>query len=51
MSDERRWLVKKLELEPELDFYARSLAGHIVAGVAGEEETEAFRQLCESLGV
>ena len=46
-----RTMVKKLELEPELDFHARSLAGHIVAGVAGEEETEAFRQLSQSLGV
>ena len=28
---------------------ARSLAGHIVAGVAGDEEIAAFRKLCESL--
>jgi hypothetical protein len=46
-----RTMVKRLELEPELDYHARSLAGHIVAGVAGEEETEAFRGLCKSLGV
>jgi hypothetical protein len=46
-----RTMVKQLELEPELDYHARSLAGHIVAGVAGEEETEAFRRLCEAIGV
>ena len=46
-----RTMVKQLELEPELDYHARSLVGHIVAGVAGEEETEAFRRLCEALGV
>jgi hypothetical protein len=28
---------------------ARSLAGHIVAGVASEEEVEAFRKFCEDL--
>ena len=29
---------------------ARSLAGHIVAGVASDEEVQAFRKFCESLG-
>jgi hypothetical protein len=29
---------------------ARSLAGHIVAGVASDEEVNAFRKFCESLG-
>jgi hypothetical protein len=29
---------------------ARSLAGHIVAGVAEEGEVEAFRELCAKLG-
>ena len=29
---------------------ARSLAGHIVAGVAEESEVEAFRELCAKLG-
>ncbi len=29
---------------------ARSLAGHIVAGVAGEDEVEAFKLLCGKLG-
>ncbi len=46
-----RTMVRRLQLEPDLDYQARSLAGHIVAGVAGEEETEAFRKLCKSLGV
>ncbi len=30
---------------------ARSLAGHIVAGVAEEGEVEAFRKLCEKRGL
>ncbi len=30
---------------------ARSLAGHIVAGVAEEGEVEAFRKLCERRGL
>lgn len=29
---------------------ARSLAGHIVAGVASAEEERAFREFCERLG-
>ena len=29
---------------------ARSLAGHIVAGVASDEEVRAFRAFCEALG-
>jgi hypothetical protein len=36
-------------LPPEQDFLIRSLAGHIVAGVASEEETEAFKKFSDSL--
>jgi len=45
-----RILVKHLELDPQSDHIARSLAGHIVAGVASEEEIVAFREFCEGLG-
>lgn len=45
-----RALVDGLELEPGRAALARSLAGHIVAGVAGEEEVRAFREFCSSLG-
>ena len=44
-----RIMVKRLGLEAELDHLARSLAGHIVAGVASEEEVEAFRRFCEGV--
>lgn len=46
-----RTILKRLQLEPALDYQIRSLIGHIVAGVAGEEEIEAFRRFCESHGV
>jgi hypothetical protein len=46
-----RGLMDAFTTSPQNLALARSLAGHIVAGVAGEEETEAFRRLCESLGV
>lgn len=29
---------------------ARSLAGHLVAGVAGDEEVQDFKKFCEKLG-
>ena len=45
-----RTLVKKLDLEHAQEQLARSLAGHIVAGVASDEEVKAFRKFCESLG-
>lgn len=45
-----RILVKKLNLDPTQEHIARSLAGHIVAGVASEEEVLAFRKFCASLG-
>ena len=44
-----RALIEGLELEPGQAALARSLAGHIVAGVAGEEEVRAFREFCDSL--
>ncbi len=46
-----RGLIDAFATSPQNVALARSLAGHIVAGVAGDEETEAFRQLCETLGV
>ena len=46
-----RGLMDAFSTSPENLALARSLAGHIVAGVAGEEETEAFRRLCEAIGV
>jgi len=46
-----RTILKRLQLEPALDYQIRSLIGHIVAGVAGEEEIEAFRRFCEAHGV
>lgn len=45
-----RILVKRLNLDFIQENLARSLAGHIVAGVASEEEVLAFRKFCESLG-
>jgi hypothetical protein len=45
-----RILVKRLNLESTHEQVARSLAGHIVAGVASDEEIQAFRKLCEGLG-
>jgi hypothetical protein len=44
-----RILVKRLDLDITQETLARSLAGHIVAGVASEEEVVAFRKFCESL--
>jgi hypothetical protein len=42
-------VIKKLELPAEQAFVVRSLAGHIVAGVATSEEEAAFREFCASL--
>ncbi len=44
-----RALIDQLELPPRQSALGRSLAGHIVAGVAGEEETVAFEEFCKSL--
>ena len=45
-----RALIDGLELPKENAAVARSLAGHIVAGVASEEEVKAFEKFCASLG-
>lgn len=45
-----RILVKRLGLDFTQEAVASSLAGHIVAGVASEEEARAFRKFCESVG-
>lgn len=45
-----RAMIESLEILPETSALARSLAGHIVAGVASDEEVQAFRKFCESLG-
>ena len=42
-------VVFNLSLPPEQAFIVRSLAGHIVAGVATAEEVEAFRRFSDSL--
>jgi hypothetical protein len=45
-----RDVVSSLQLADTQSFVVRSLAGHIVAGVASEEEVAAFREFCEGLG-
>lgn len=45
-----RAMLESLDLPKESAYLARSLAGHIVAGVASEEEIRAFRKFCEGLG-
>ena len=45
-----RVLVRRLNLDPEQEYLARSLAGHIVAGVASDEEMRAFARICASFG-
>jgi hypothetical protein len=42
-------VIKKLDLEPSQAYLVRSLAGHIVAGVASDEEIRAFREFCETM--
>lgn len=44
-----RSLLDTLQLPAETASVIRSLAGHIVAGVASDEETEAFRAFCSNL--
>ena len=44
-----RDVIAQQSLAPELISIVRSLAGHIVAGVATDEEEKAFRRFCESL--
>jgi hypothetical protein len=45
-----RDVIGMMELPAEQAVIVRSLAGHIVAGVATGEEEKAFREFCESLG-
>jgi len=45
-----RVMMRRLNLPPEREHLARSLAGHIVAGVASDTEIRAFRDFCASLG-
>lgn len=42
-------VIKKLPLPADEAFIIRSLAGHIVAGVATEEEERAFREFCDRM--
>lgn len=42
-------VIRKLDLPPDQAQIIRSLAGHIVAGVASDEEARAFREFCASL--
>ena len=42
-------VIKKLDLPSDKAVVVRSLAGHIVAGVATGAEEDAFREFCESL--
>lgn len=44
-----RLVIKKLDLPAAKKTVVRSLAGHIVAGVATAEEEKAFREFCDSL--
>ncbi len=45
-----RAIIDRLALPASREALARSLAGHIVAGVASEEEIRAFEEFCVSLG-
>jgi len=45
-----RDVINQLDLSAAKMAVARSLAGHIVAGVASAEEEQAFRDFCEELG-
>ena len=45
-----RALIELLDLPTANATLVRSLAGHIVAGVASDEEIHAFRKFCDSLG-
>lgn len=44
-----RDVIQNLSLPAEQAFIIRSLAGHIVAGVATEEEARAFREFCDGM--
>ncbi len=42
-------VIKKLALPADEAYIIRSLAGHIVAGVATDEEVRAFREFCKRM--
>ncbi len=42
-------LIRRIELSPDRAYIVRSLAGHIVAGVATDEEVKAFREFCDGM--
>jgi len=42
-------VIKRLPLSAEKAHIIRSLAGHIVAGVATDEEVRAFREFCDQM--
>jgi len=44
-----RSLIDELRLPSQSAAIIRSLTGHIVAGVASEEEIDAFRKFCDAL--
>jgi hypothetical protein len=44
-----RDVVNQLNLAPDRAYIVRSLAGHIVAGVATDEEVKAFRDFCDGM--
>lgn len=44
-----RDVIQNLALPADEAYIIRSLAGHIVAGVATEEEVRAFREFCERM--
>ena len=44
-----RDVVQALRIAPDKAYIVRSLAGHIVAGVATDEEEKAFRKFCDEL--
>ena len=45
-----RALIDALDIPRDTAILGRSLAGHIVAGVASDEEVLAFRKFCDALG-
>ena len=42
-------VIRKLDLPASQSVVVRSLAGHIVAGVASDVEVQAFQKFCDSM--
>ncbi|MCX6856915.1 MAG: hypothetical protein NTV80_18650 [Verrucomicrobia bacterium] len=42
-------IIRRIDLSADCAYIVRSLAGHIVAGVATDEEVKAFREFCDGL--